>query len=374
MDNNSDKKEYENYFSEIEKRLSDGKRDSTEAPRQRSRTGRKNKKAVMRVWFLRLLCLLIIAVFVIVIPVLVFKACSRTRDSGQKSTGSETATVRTVETEEDDISSLFAQTDGKTLKIGEEIKSRSVAFIDVKNNRVVAEKNMNEKMFPASTTKVMTLLVAVENIKDFDDTFTMTYQITDPLFKQGATVAGFSAGEVVNMNDLLYGTILPSGGDAAIGLAEKISGSEEEFVGLMNKKVKELGLESTHFQNCTGLFDKDNYTTAYELSVILRAAIKNPLCRKILSTQKYTTSKTEKHPDGLELENTLFKYMYGTEPETAVIKGGKTGFVSESGYCIASFGESAGGGEFVCVTLCAITRWPAVFDQIELYKQYAKGE
>ena len=200
----------------------------------------------------------------------------------------------------------------------------------------------------------------------------MTNEIIDPLYRAEATVAGFSAGEQVNMNDLLYGTILPSGGDAAMGLAIKIAGSEQEFVGLMNKKAKELKLGSTSFKNCTGLFDKEHYTTAYDMSVILRAAMENPVCKEILSTYKYTTSKTEKHPDGIELESTMFKYMYGTEPENATILGGKTGYVAESGFCLASFGEGKNGKEYVCVTLSAPTRWPGVYDHIKIYKEYTK--
>ena len=260
----------------------------------------------------------------------------------------------------------------KNEKFGEGLSSKSVIFLDKETNEVLAERNSDKRVYPASTTKIMTMLVAIEHIKDFNDTFTMTYEITDPLFKEGATVAGFSSGEVINMYDLLYGTILPSGADAAIALAIKIAGSEKAFADLMNEKAKELELENTHFTNCTGLFDKKHYTTAEDMSVIIRAAMDNEICKKIMSTYKYTTSKTDKHPEGLPLENTIFKYMYGSEPGNATIIGGKTGFVNESGYCIASFGESKSGKEYVCVTLGAVSRWPAVYDQINLYAKYSK--
>ena len=120
------------------------------------------------------------------------------------------------------------------------------------------------------------------------------------------------------------------------------------------------------------MFDQNHYTTPEDMAVILRAAMQNDLCRKILSTYQYTTAPTPQHPDGILLTSTLFSHMYGTEPEGADILGGKTGFVNESGYCIASFGKSDGGTEYVCVTLGGNGLWPTVYDQFHLYEQYAK--
>ena len=246
-------------------------------------------------------------------------------------------------------------------------------IVNLKTHKVVAARSAEERFYPASTTKIMTLLVAQENIKSYDDTFTMTTDITDPLYVAEATVAGFLSGEVIKMTDLLYGTILPSGADAAVGLATKISGGEAQFVELMNKKASELGLKNTHFTNVTGLFDKDHYSSAYDMAVILETAIQNPLCRKILSTYQYRSSPTNKHPDGLLMSATLFNYMYGTEPETATIVGGKTGFVNESGFCIASFGKNnTTENEYIVVTLKNSSRWPAIHGQIDLYKQFVQ--
>lgn len=365
-------KDYEDYLSAIEKRINGEKQIERKSPYE-SKNGSKLKKRKIRAYLARA-----VAVFVVVLIALIVifscKSCSNSSKQEEKNT-----TVKTQKT--------AVKTDNKTKKVpkisyasynknSKELDgtytANNILFINTKKNNVLAYKNAKQKCYPASTTKVMTLLVAVENIKDYDDTFVMTYKITDPLYKEGATVAGFSAGEKLNMYDLIYGTILPSGGDACLGLAEKIAGSEENFVKLMNNKAKEMGLKNTHFTNCTGLFDSNHYTTAEDMAVILRTAMSNKLCKKVLSTYKYTTSKTDKHENGLELENTLFKYMYGTEPEKATILGGKTGFVNESRYCIVSFGEDKKENEYVCITLGAESRWPCVYDQINLYKNFCK--
>lgn len=266
----------------------------------------------------------------------------------------------------------YAKFTDKTKQIPSEIESQSIIVINCETNKVVAARNARERCYPASTTKIMTILTACDYITDYNKTFTFSYEITDPLYVQEATMAGFADGESVTMTDMLYGAILPSGADATVGLALSIAGSEEDFVKLMNKKAKELGLKNTHFTNSSGLFDDNHYTTAEDMAVIVRAAMKNDLCRKILSTYQYTTAATPQHPEGILLTSTLFSHMYGTEPEGSDILGGKTGFVNESGYCIASFGKSDEGTEYVCVTLKGVSVWPTTYDQIDLYSKYAK--
>ena len=259
-----------------------------------------------------------------------------------------------------------------TAQVPDTIFSKHVTFVSCEDMAIIAERGSDERCYPASTTKIMTALVAAENAKNLDDTYTITYEITDPLFKDGATVVGFSAGETVTVKDMIYGAVLPSGGDAAIGLANKIAGSEKDFVVLMNKKAEELGLSDTHFTNCTGLFDKDHYSTANDLAVIMKAALENDLCRTVLSSLYYTTTETKQHPNGITVQSTLFSYMYGNEAENAVITAGKTGYVNESGYCFVTLGSTKDGREFICVTLGGGQKWPSVFDQINMYKAFAK--
>ena len=371
MSNSFNNKDYNEYFRSLENRLqSESQRVNVQTSskpvkrrRRRYRVIRVNSRAVLALF------IVVIAVAATVIGVSKF--------NDDKSSVSAENTKSDVEnkqsSESKKVSAFKPRITESTLTLGDDKDAKGIIIINTENGDIVAAKNHKEKLYPSSTTKVMTLLVAVENIKDYNDTFTMTLDITDPLFVEGASVAGFLAGESITMTDMLYGTILPSGADAAVGLAVKIAGSEEAFVKLMNKKADELKLENTHFTNVSGLYNKNHYTTAYDMAIILHAAMQNEICRKILTTYQYTTTVTEQHPQGILLTSTLFSYMYGTEPETATIEGGKTGFVNESGYCIASFGSNnTTKNEYIVVTLGSSSRWPAFYGQIELYKEFVQ--
>ncbi|MDE5648335.1 MAG: serine hydrolase, partial [Oscillospiraceae bacterium] len=249
------------------------------------------------------------------------------------------------------------------------IASKYCILVDLENNKVLAERNADKKMYPASMTKIMTLIVAVENMKSLDDTFTMTYEILNPLIEEDASIAGFEENETITIKDMLYGAILPSGADATVGLAEAIAGSETNFVRMMNEKVQEMGLKSTHFSNTSGLHDDNHYSTVLDMAVILEYALQNDLCREILSTYQYTTTKTKEHPKGILLESTMFSRMYGDEVENVTIEGGKTGFTSEAQHCMASFAIK-NNKEYIVVTAMEDDKWGSVFDAFDIYEQY----
>lgn len=265
--------------------------------------------------------------------------------------------------------SLSTETDA-TQTLDLELYSEHAILIDLETNTVIAEKDPDAKIYPASMTKVMTALVACEQITDWNATFTMTQAIIDPLFLSDATMAGFVNGEEVSMTDLVYGALLPSGAEATEALAQTIAGSTEGFVALMNEKAAELGLTNTHFVNDSGLHDENHYTTVREMAVILEAAMANERCRAALSAVSYTSAPTTQNPEGVAMIN-KFLYRIGQyELGDAVVEGAKTGFTSQAMNCCASFGIAANGKPVVCVTAHAWTGDFCVEDHVALYTTY----
>ena len=264
----------------------------------------------------------------------------------------------------------LAQSTEATRVLDLELYSSSAVLVDVQSRTVLAEKAPDAKIYPASMTKVMTALVACEQITDWDATFTMTQAIIDPLFLSDATMAGFVNGEEVSMTDLVYGALLPSGAEATEALAQTIAGSTEGFVALMNEKAAELGLTNTHFVNDSGLHDENHYTTVREMAVILEAAMANERCRAALSAVSYTSAPTTQNPEGVAMIN-KFLYRIGQyKLGDAVVEGAKTGFTSQAMNCCASFGIAANGKPVVCVTAHAWTGDFCVEDHVALYTTY----
>ncbi len=286
----------------------------------------------------------------------------------RKQTEEVESTVSPLETE------THANYTADTKEITEEINSEYAILIDVTENKVVAHKNGDARIFPASMTKVMTLIVAAENIEDFNDTFTFSYKITDPVYKAGASIAGFLSSETVPLIDIMYGIALPSGADACIAIAVEVAGSEEAFVELMNEKAKELGLEGTHFTNTTGLHDDNHYSTPHEIAKIMEYAMKKPVLAEILSTYQYTTAKTEQHPEGILLKSTVFSYMKGDESEVAEVIAGKTGYTHQARRCLVTVAEAQNGHRYILTTAYGYSSTSndhaAIFDAINIYKNY----
>ena len=258
-----------------------------------------------------------------------------------------------------------------TIQLGSDIVSNYAVFIDMESGTIIARKGETTRIVPASMTKVLTLLVAVENIDNLDDTFEITSDITDYCLKNDCSNAGFEVGEVVTIKDLLYAAILPSGADGALGLAYYVAGSQEAFVELMNAKLEELGIAGTaHFTNCVGLYDDNHYCTICDMAVIMQAAVKNKTCREVLSAHKYTTSETEKHPEGLLLSNWFLRRIEDKDTNGEVVCG-KTGYVGQSKHCAVSYGIDKGGREYICVTADAAGKWRCIEDHAYLYKEYS---
>ena len=253
-----------------------------------------------------------------------------------------------------------------------EVNANFAILVDADAGLVVAEKNGSAKMYPASMTKVMTLLVACEHITDLNEKLEITQDIVDYVKKEGASNCGFKAGEQVTMLDLLYGLILPSGADAALALVRRIAGSEEQFVALMNQKAQQLGISATtHFTNCTGLYNDNHYSTAEDMAIIMRAAAQNSVAATILTTRSYTTQANNKRSTGISFSN-LFLKRIDTQTTGGQVNFAKTGYVAKAGNCAVSYFTAASGRHYICVTGKTSGAWNVVSAHAALYSQYAK--
>lgn len=284
----------------------------------------------------------------------------------------ESSMEETSTEEEISINYEFVTTSDTTTIYSEEVISSHAILVDESTDTIIASKGAKERISPASMTKVLTVLVAAEQIKEeqLDDTFTMTLEITDYAYVNDCSSVGFLDGEKVTVRDLFYGTVLPSGGDAAVGLATYIAGSHEAFVDMMNEKLYELGLsDSAHFTNCVGLYDENHYCTVYDMAIIMKAAMQNDMCREFLSAHTYTTVPTTEHPEGIIISNWFLRRIEDKDTGGEVI-GAKTGYVLQSKNCAVSYGTFAGGTPYICVTAGSSSSWRCIYDHVEIYNRY----
>ena len=162
--------------------------------------------------------------------------------------------------------------------------------MSLEDHQTILSFQSSEEIYPASLTKIMTAIIAIEALDDFDETVTVSPALLKSLAEKNASVAGFLPGEQVCVRDLLYGTLLPSGADAAVTLACRVSGSEEAFVKLMNEKARSLGMTHTHFTNATGLHNDSHVTTLDDLALLLEYALDNGVFYRIFTAHQYRAS------------------------------------------------------------------------------------
>ena len=222
-------------------------------------------------------------------------------------------------------------------------------LVDMESGNVLAEQNSTERMYPASLTKIMTALIAIEETEDMEQTTTLPSDIFPSLYEENASLAGFQPGETVTWKDLLYGVMLPSGAECCLTFARQIAGSEGAFVDLMNKKAEELGMNDTHFSNATGLQDKKHYSTVRDIAVLLRYALENETFRQVFTARRYSVPPTAYHSEGFTFYNTMFQAMDNAGISDDDILGGKTGYTEKAGLCLASLAE-INDREYILVT------------------------
>lgn len=295
-----------------------------------------------------------------------------------------TATTAQTEPEKPKVIDLYAKQSANFKQTNiQGFAAQASVLIDLDTDEMLAGNNMDQRIYPASLTKIMTILVACENINSYDDTY--TFKDTDfvDLLAQDASLAGFQPGDTVTARDMLYGAVMPSGADACIGLANLVAGSEEAFVKLMNDRAKALGLKNTNFVNSWGMHDPNHYSSVNDVAVMMKVANHNVTCQAVLNTFEYTTSPTASCPDGIQLYCVLGSRIQGfyidkngngIDDDTAKVTGGKTGYTNEAGSCLATLcSDSETGHTYVCVVIRSTSTEQSIIDSLSMYEKYLPG-
>lgn len=230
-----------------------------------------------------------------------------------------------------------------------ELVSNSAIVMDAATGQILYEKNPKDKKYPASITKILTVLLALEHNVDFNETITMSENSIWGV-ERDSTLIGLDVGEQVTIKDLVYATMVKSANECAYALAEYVAGDIESFANLMNERAKEIGCENTHFVTPNGLHDDNHYTTAYDMALITKEALKNDTFREIAGTLNYTVPATnltdETRPlwNGNKMINPMESYYY------EYCEGGKTGYTTAAHNTLVTFSKKDG-LELICVVL-----------------------
>lgn len=291
----------------------------------------KKKKSGIRVF----------VIFSLIVVVFVFKFIIIPGNQHKFETEYDDNTTLVPSSEIEPDSSFFISLD--------KLNSTNAILIRLKDQTILMQKNSEEKIYPASLTKMMTAIVAIENLTNLQKEIQLTHYTFNGLYSTNASMAGFQPGEKVRAIDLLYRVMLPSGAEACIGLADQIAGSEQDFVTMMNQKATDLGMDNTHFENATGLHNENHYTTVKDLAILLNYALQNETFREIFTASRHSTQPTNKYPEGITFNNTMFEKLNNQNIIGGEILGGKTGYTDEAGLCLASFAK-VGHQEYILIT------------------------
>ena len=288
------------------------------------------------------------------------------------------ATTTEQETEAPFPAAPVRSTETVALGDTDKIIARNAVLLKVTpdGNTILAERDADEQIYPASMTKIMTLVTYLKLCGETaeDDVLIMDADVIAAQRAQLAYTAGFEPGEACSVEDLLYAMMLPSGADAAVMLATHAAGSEAAFAEKMNGLAAEMGLKQTHFVNCTGLHEDDHLSSVNDIARILQYALRDPLAAKVMSAYRHTTAATPQHEDGIELVSTTLSRLVGNELESLSkplhIIGGKTGYTNPAGQCLATWAENSEGEMFVSVIAGSTALQPldAMGDTLTLYQ------
>lgn len=235
-----------------------------------------------------------------------------------------------------------------------DVNAAAFGLFDVDNALVISQHNIYDKVYPASTTKILTCLIALER-GNLDDIVTVPDE--SHITVQGSSMADLKPGDQLTLRDLLYGLMVPSGNDAAVAIAHYISGDSDKFSELMNEKAAELGATHSHFVNPNGLPDEDHYTSVYDMYLIFNEAIKNDEFVKIASTPEYSCTVT--NPDDSEEPERTVTWTCGNGflngkfsfADNMQVLCGKTGHTSAAGFCLVLGETDLSGHRYISIVM-----------------------
>jgi len=230
-----------------------------------------------------------------------------------------------------------------------QIYSNHALLINLDTGEILFNHRGNERVYPASITKIMTVLVGLEHARSDE---VVVYADFDALFQAHSAMAGFEYGEIRTLSEVLHASMLASGGEATTSLAYHVADSYQGFVDLMNETARRLGMHNTHFTNASGLHDDNHYTTAYDTALLLGYALTHMHFKEIFTTPTYSFINSA--GDEQLMRSTMFDNMPTTEFNGGEILGGKTGFTTPAGLCLASIATD-GVHEFALITFSAST-------------------
>lgn len=247
--------------------------------------------------------------------------------------------------------SLVPASAGASIDQLQGITTPHLMLMEEETGTILYEKDAHSKAFPASTTKIMTCLVALENCSDVNAMYQCGWESQNGFGSQ-SSLLGLKNGYVVSIKDMLYGLMLCSGNDCGACLAVATAGSIERFVELMNDKAAEIGMTGTHYTNPHGLHDEQHYTTAYDMALLMQYGLKNDIFREIIATKEYTVVEANgKLTKTIQTSNKLLYTKQGVDWEDNIYQyaiGGKTGETNFAGYCLVEAAQKDG------VTLIAV--------------------
>jgi len=225
-----------------------------------------------------------------------------------------------------------------------EMTSDYLILEDLDTGQTLWSVNPDERMYPASMTKMMTEILAIEAFSDTSRKIEITADMLSGLAEANASVAGFAVGDAPTVLDCLYGAALPSGADAVNALAFAVSGSVSAFVDQMNAKAAELGMTHTHFANPTGLFDEDHYSSVSDIALLMKHCLGSDVFRQLIAARQYTTTALASHPAGISLSSTFWPHINNGDGSYSIpgFIGAKTGYTTNAGSCLASTASENG--------------------------------